>query len=214
MSITFNLIIYSCFMSLYCFYVWKILAQKKFRLSNFKVSLCFFLLTTVIIFSYLFVDRKICFVFLYFVFVLINLLLFQHPLNSALVHVLIGQFLAACSELIYVACVIVITALNIDNNLLTFSENNIVNFFVPILSISILKIPFIKNSFLKLTCISEKLNFKQIFISFSFLIITINFLIIFIYFNFHELFLLIINSILIFTYFIITIKALNNKKIL
>ena len=211
MSAIISTLIASCLSAFYLFYSWEILKVKNLQLSKYNRVLFFFILVLILSINYLYINRFFGLMILIMILTMLNMLMYRHSLKTAFLIVMFSEAIAILGELL---CAFVFfgtqSVLNksIDIEISGFS---LVNLFVPLFSILLIKMPYVQLLKKKIISTDNKLENYQIIIPIGILIVSISILIGAVYFHIDEFILLVLNSLLLLIYFIIIISALRDR---
>ena len=211
MSAIISTLIASCLSAFYLFYSWKILKVKNLQLSKYNRVLFFFILVLILSINYLYINRFFGLMILIMILTMLNMLMYRHSLKTAFLIVMFSEAIAILGELL---CAFVFfgtqSVLNksIDIEISGFS---LVNLFVPLFSILLIKMPYVQLLKKKIISTDNKLENYQIIIPIGILIVSISILIGAVYFHIDGFILLVLNSLLLLIYFIIIISALRDR---
>lgn len=211
MSAIISTLIASCLSAFYLFYSWEILKVKNLQPSKYNRVLFFFILVLILSINYLYINRFFGLMILIMILTMLNMLMYRHSLKTAFLIVMFSEAIAILGELL---CAFVFfgtqSVLNksIDIEISGFS---LVNLFVPLFSILLIKMPYVQLLKKKIISTDNKLENYQIIIPIGILIVSISILIGAVYFHIDEFILLVLNSLLLLIYFIIIISALRDR---
>lgn len=211
MSAIISTLIASCLSAFYLFYSWEILKVKNLQLSKYNRVLFFFILVLILSINYLYINRFFGLMILIMILTMLNMLMYRHSLKTAFLIVMFSEAIAILGELL---CAFVFfgtqSVLNksIDIEISGFS---LVNLFVPLFSILLIKMPYVQLLKKKIISTDNKLENYQIIIPIGILIVSISILIGAVYFHIDGFILLVLNSLLLLIYFIIIISALRDR---
>ena len=211
MSAIISTLIASCLSAFYLFYSWEILKVKNLQLSKYNRVLFFFILVLILSINYLYINRFFGLMILIMILTMLNMLMYRHSLKTAFLIVMFSEAIAILGELL---CAFVFfgtqSVLNksIDIEIFGFS---LVNLFVPLFSILLIKMPYVQLLKKKIISTDNKLENYQIIIPIGILIVSISILIGAVYFHIDGFILLVLNSLLLLIYFIIIISALRDR---
>lgn len=188
------------------------------KLYNIKVNyksiwfyLSLFLMTSLGILNYFYVNAFIKMFFSLLLFGVSNWFVFKQSFNRTLVCTLYTYFLMTLSDILGVLFVMFVLRFNIESLKENIFGSLIGNLVPSFLIILLCFLPFIQKIYLKLVNLTDKIKLVNLikFCGLSF--ISINFLLVFMYYEFNSIYVIIINTILLLIYSFIVYRTLNEK---
>ena len=211
MSAISSTLLVSCLSAAYLLYSWEVLKVKKMIIPKRLYIFLFIVLVIILSVNYLYVSRFLGLVLLIIILTMFNMLIYNNPLKISFLTVIISETIAILGELLCAFLFFSANALfklSLDINI---SSTSIVNLFVPIFSILLIKMPLIQKLKNKILVNDNKLENHQIIFPIIVLMISINILLAAVYIRIDGIILLIVNCFLMLVYFVIIISALRDK---
>ena len=211
MSAISSTLLASCLSAAYLFYSWEVLKIKKMAIPKLLYFFLFLMLVVILSINYLYISRFLGLVLLIVILTMFNMLIYNNSLKVSFLTVIMSETIAILGELLCAFLFFSTNALfklSLDINI---SSTSIVNLFVPVFSILLIKIPLIKKLKNKILIHDNKLENHQIIFPIIVLMISINILLAAVYIRIDGIILLIVNCFLMLVYFIIIINALRDK---
>lgn len=142
-------------------YVWHKLLDKKINFKNYKLYIALLIMIFTSIFNYFMINKfiKICLITIILMFIF--RFLFKEKIHKCVITPIFSQIMIMVSEVIF-ALIIIILQIDIRITITSFIINMISNIFIAIISIIIIKIKFLKNLYLKLLSITDRINLIQL----------------------------------------------------
>ena len=195
----------------YLFYSWEVLKTKSTSLKTYTRIALFLLLIIILSINYLYISRFMGLILLIGWLTLFNVLIYNTSIKTSFIIVIFSETIAIIGELICAIITFSICEIFKISFYVKIHATSFVNILVPLFSIFIINIPYVKK--LKNIIINKpnKLENHQIIIPFSLLMISTNILLAIVYFKIDGLFLLLINILLTFMYLLIIVNALRDK---
>ena len=188
------------------------------KLYNIKVNyksiwfyLSLFLMTSLGILNYFYVNAFIKMIMVTFLFAFCNYLVFRQKINKLIVCTLFTHFLIAVSDFIGAVILIIIFGRNLESIKSNVFGSLFGNILICIIFVSISFLPVVCKIYSKIIDLTSKFVVNK-FIKFCILIIvSINFLMATIYYKMSSLYVVIINLALLLIYSYIVYRTLNEK---
>ena len=205
------LVVSSCLISFSQIYVWSKFYSLKIEFKNVFLYLSLFCITCLGIFNYFYMNVFFRMIFVLLIFSFCNFLIFRRKINETIVSTIYGQALLTLADVIVSLFLIVI--LRVDSK--TIREGFIMtycgNFLVAVIYVIICRFPIIKQFYLKLISMTERITFKNLFFICLLVIVSINFIMVSTFYEVGSILVIIINSVLIFVYTFIVYKNISEK---
>lgn len=211
MSAISSTLLASCLSAAYLFYSWEVLKIKKMAIPKLLYFFLFLMLVVILSINYIYISRFLGLVLLIIILTMFNMLIYNNSLKISFLTVIMSETIAILGELLCAFLFFSTNALfklSLDINI---SSTSVVNLFVPVFSILLIKIPLIKKLKNKILIHDNKLENHQIIFPIIVLMISINILLAAVYIRIDGIILLIVNCFLMLVYFIIIINALRDK---
>ncbi len=211
MSAISSTLLASCLSATYLFYSWEVLKIKRMTISKGLYFFLFLILVIILSINYLYISRFLGLVLLIIILTMFNMLIYNNSLKNSFLTVVMSETVAILGELL---CAFLffgtntLFKLSLDVNI---SSTSLVNLFVPIFSILLIKMSLIQKLKNKILIQNNKLENHQIIFPIIVLMISINILLAAVYIRIDGIILLIVNCFLMLVYFIIIISALRDK---
>ena len=211
MSAISSTLLASCLSATYLFYSWEVLKIKRMTIPKALYFFLFLILVIILSINYLYISRFLGLVLLIIILTMFNMLIYNNSLKNSFLTVVMSETVAILGELL---CAFLffgtntLFKLSLDVNI---SSTSLVNLFVPIFSILLIKMSLIQKLKNKILIQNNKLENHQIIFPIIVLMISINILLAAVYIRIDGIILLIVNCFLMLVYFIIIISALRDK---
>ena len=171
----------------------------KCKLLSFRTIILIILMTFSMIFSYMFISDYFRFLAATFIITIFSCLLFKDSFHKIIISVFLEQIILIISELIF-SLILILFFTNNDIILSSFKGKILTNICIALLSLFIINskkiLAWINNIFFSI----QKIRKNNIYLLLYILIFTTNILLAIIYFNYHNIFILIINLFFMFFY--------------
>ena len=204
--------IISClFISFSEVYVWSKFYDKKINYTSFSFFASMILMTFFGIFNYFYVNAYVRVILVTCLLGFCNWFIFRKKINEIILSTIYGQFILAFSDIIGVLFVSLFFHFDFEalkSNIFGSLIGNVIPSFI---FIFVSSLSFIRKIYDKLVDITSNLNHKNIIFLCFLTITSINFLSAFMYFKLKSVYVIVINTILLFIYSYIVYKSMSER---
>ena len=206
-----TIIISSIVINVAVIYILSKIFNKSINFKDYKLYLGTFILMSICILSFLYVDSYLRFLVGYLVITAFGYFVFKPGLNRAIMGAFAERVVMFIAELIFIVIVILIFQADSEWLVNNIAGTIITNTSISIIAITLVNIKWIKLKFISLVNKSEKIEFKYMIILVVLLILTLNIFFALSFSQLNVLYALIINVVFMLVYSVIILVALKEK---